>query len=89
MVTWDLRIRTARGTIEDSQIQTYTSREEEARELAECVIQGLATPSARFVYVKPAVSARSSDFPELVKKYADDAEEATTPRRASTARVGV
>jgi hypothetical protein len=72
MVPWELRYRSPRA-IDDVLIETFTDQEAEAKELADRHLATLASPSVRFVRLRPHVAARSTEYPELVAKWGNGA----------------
>lgn len=68
MFLWELRYRTGKG-LDNVQIETVGPTEEEARELAQKYLNTLASPAVTFVYVRPIIVARSSEYPDLVKRF--------------------
>lgn len=68
MMLWELRLRTPRG-VDNVMIETFTADEVEARTLGERYIDDLASPSVRYVGVRPIVVKSSLDVPALVAQY--------------------
>lgn len=68
MVLWELRLRTPRG-VDNLLIETFTADEVEAKTLGERYIDDLASPSVRYVGVRPIVVKSSLDVPALVAQF--------------------
>lgn len=68
---WELTYRGGDGTggVQRVGIETLTDSEDEAKELGAAVVNGLNSPSATYMAVRPAVVARTTDFPELASRY--------------------
>jgi hypothetical protein len=81
MITWELRFRTARGQVDNVQIETFTKDEAEARAVADRYLDSLGSPATRFIYVRPIVVASSADYPDLVMQYKGPAPKPPLPAK--------